>query len=153
MLEATRRHLFSSDFVVRSPSGATVELDVAVWRERAEFDVDGARHRLYREGRMRGAFVLERAGFPLAKAIKPSAFKTRFEIEFQGRTYVLRKRSVFSRRFIVTLGEQEVGGIRPAGLFSRRTFVDLPPDWPLAVKLFVFWLVLIIWKREAAAAS
>lgn len=31
-------------------------------------------------------------------------------------------------------------------LCNRRT-IDVPEEWPLALQVFVLWLVLIIWKR------
>ena len=36
---------------------------------------------------------------------------------------------------------------------TRRALVDLPPDLPLPVRVFVIWLTVILWKRQAEAAS
>ena len=152
MLEADPKHFFSNDFVVRSSDRTITSLDVSMWRERAEFELDGVSHRLYREGFMSGAFVLERAGFVIARAMKPSAFSSRFEVDIGGRPFTLRKLSVFARRFGVFSGEQQVGVIRPVGAFTRRTAVELPSDWPAAVQLFIFWLSLVIWNRDAKSS-
>jgi hypothetical protein len=152
MLEAAPKHLFSNDFVVRSSVGSTT-LDISAWRERAEFELGGVPHRLYREGMLTGAFVLERAGFVIARAVKHSVFRSSFDVEFNGLHYTLRKPSFFSRGFGVFVGDRQVGSIAPAGYFTRRTVVDLPSEWPDAVALFVFWLVLVMWKRQRAAAA
>ena len=152
MLEATPKHIFSNDFVVRSPLGSTT-LDISSWRERARFELGGVPHQLYREGMMSGAFVLERAGVVIARAMKPSAFRSTFEIEFSGQRYTLRKLSAFSRGFGVFAGDRQVGSVAPAGLFTRRTIADLPSEWPDAVELFVFWLVIVMWNRQQAAAA
>ena len=67
--------------------------------------------------------------------------------------FVVRRVSIWRRRFGVFAGERQVGVIRPAGLLTRRALIELPSDWPLAHEAFAFWLVLIIWRREAAAAA
>ena len=153
MLEAVPRHVFSSDFVVRSSERTIALLDVSSWRERAEFEIDGVSHRVYREGLIRGAFVLERAGVIIARAVKPSAFRSRFELDVGGRAFTLRKLSAFGRRFGIFADDRQVGEIRPAGLCTRRTELELPADWSVAQQVYVFWLALVIWSREAAAAA
>jgi hypothetical protein len=37
-------------------------------------------------------------------------------------------------------------------VFSRRTIIDLPPDWSIPIQVFAFWLVLVIWNRDDSAA-
>ena len=153
MLEANPKHFLSNDYVVRSPEGGSTVLDVSSWRERAEFELGNVPHRLYREGMVSGAFVLERAGTVLAKATKPSAFRSQFVLELNGQSYTLRRTSMFRRSFGIFSGDRQVGAIRPASAFTRRTIIDVPPDWSPAVQLFVFWLVLVIWNRDDAAAA
>jgi hypothetical protein len=153
MLEASPRHLFSNDFVVRSSGRIVGTLDVAIWRERAELEVDGIWYRLYREGMMSGAFVLERAGAIMARAVKPSAFRSRFDVDLGGRPVTLRKLSAFRRTFGIFSGDQQVGVIRPAGMLTRRALVELPSDWPAELQLYLFWLALVIWRREDSAGG
>lgn len=156
MLEAVPKRLFSTDYLLRSPDGDFAELDVSGWRERAEFELDGAAYRLYREGMVSGAFVLERDGVAAARAWKPSAFRSTFELDAGGRALTLRRASLFRRRFALLDGGREVGSVGPAGLFSRRVRVDLPAALPFALQIFVFWLVLLMWERydnDAAEAS
>jgi hypothetical protein len=153
MLEMVPRNLFSNDYVVRLPEHAATVLDISNWRERGEFELDGAHYRLYREGRMSGAFILERDGAIIARATKPSVLRPRFDLELGGRPLILRRLSAFSRRFGVFAGDVQIGTIGRAGFVTRRANLDLPGDWPVAVQLFVFWLVLVIWRREAAAAA
>jgi hypothetical protein len=152
MLEAVPKKTFSNDFILRSTDQNVAELSVSSWRERAEFNIDGVPHRLYRDG-LTGPFVLEKAGTVVVRAVKPSAFRCLFQLDLGGVSLTLRKLSMFSRRFGLFSGDQQVGEIRPAGHFTRRAILDLPSDWPVALQLFVFWLALMIWNREAAAAS
>ena len=37
--------------------------------------------------------------------------------------------------------------------YGSMEAVDLPGDWPLPLRVFVFWLAFIIWKRQNAAAA
>jgi hypothetical protein len=153
MLEAAPRHFFSSDFVLRSSDRDVALLDISSWRERAEFELEGVSHRLYREGFMSGPFVLERAGVIIARALKPSVFRARFELDIRGAPFTLRMTSAFSRHFGIFANDRQVGAIRRAGLFTRRVVLELPPDWSPAIQLFVFWLALVIWNREARSAA
>lgn len=50
-------------------------------------------------------------------------------------------------------GADEVGSIAPERVFTRRATVELPCDMPAAVKMFIVWLVIIMWKRDADAGS
>jgi hypothetical protein len=153
MLEIAPRNIFSNTYELRTPAHELVALRASSWRERAEFDLQGSRYRLYRQSRLKGPFLCERDGRVIANAVKPSAFRERFEIELDGVSYMLRKLSAFSRRFYLFSGEQQIGEIAPMSAFSRRARIDMPADIPLAVQLFMFWLALLMWKRQAAAAA
>jgi hypothetical protein len=100
-----------------------------------------------------GDWIIERSGKAVARATKPSALQNRFEVALPNRMVVLRRLSLFTRRFGVFDGETQIGTISPQGIFTRRATVDLPADWPLAIRAFLFWLVFLMWKRQNAAAS
>lgn len=151
MLTARPKWLLSSDYVLEQDGRVLVEMDVAMLRQRARLVVEGAEYEGYREGLFSGPFVLERRGEVLARAVKPSAFRNRFEVEYLGARYELRREHVFSMTFTVGQGAGQVGRVERTGLFSRRGIVDLPAAWPLPVQAFVFWLVLIIWIRLEAS--
>jgi len=153
MLEAITTGIFSSSMRLQQDDQLLGEFDPSIWRDKAQLELEEGTYQLYREGAISGDFVLEHNGKIAARATKPSAFRGVFEVELAGRQVVLRKRSMWSRDFVVLDGEKEIGGIRPQGVFRRRTNIDLPGDWPLAFRVFVFWLAFIIWKRESAAAA
>jgi hypothetical protein len=152
MIEAVPKSTFSQDFILSSPNGGLAELDVSGWRERAEFELDGVPYRLYRESAL-GDFVLERAGAVIARATKPSAFRSTFQLQVSGHDLTLRKTSAWRRDFGVFDGEEMVGRIAPVKWYGRRAYVELPGDWNLALQLFLFWLVLLMWRRQNAAAA
>jgi hypothetical protein len=152
MIEAVPKHIFSNDYILRASDGKLAELDVSSWRERAEFVLDGASYRLYRDGIV-GPFVLERDGEVIARARKPSVFRNRFEIDLPDGPCVLRKTSLSGRRFGVFVGDRAAGEMAQTGFFARRIRLSLAADWPDAIQIFLFWLALVIWNREAAAAA
>jgi hypothetical protein len=152
MFEAVPKHLFSNDYVLRGTDGSAAELDVSSWRERAEFVLDGASYRLYRDG-MVGPFVMEHDGAVVARARKPSVFRNRFEVELPDRNCELRKISWSGRRFGVFEGERLAGEMAQSGFLGRRISLSLPADWPAAIHIYLFWLALVIWNREASAAG
>ena len=39
------------------------------------------------------------------------------------------------------------------GVFTRRSTANLPEGIPLPVKVFIIWLVVILWKRESDSAA
>lgn len=152
MIEAVPRGIFSSGFQLQQDGRVIADLDASSWREKADVLIDGETFRLYREGIMSGAFLLKWNGRTLARAIKPSVFSDRFELEIGTRSFTLRKESMWSRRFGLFEGEQQVGRVAPAGMFTRRVLIELPADWPSSVQTFVFWLALLMWKREQAGS-
>jgi hypothetical protein len=151
MLELIPKSIFSNSFDFHAADGSIIEIGVSQWRDRAHFTLDGIKYSLYREGEWRGDFVLEREGAVFARAKKRGLLRDTFEIDLAGKPFTLKKKSIIGRRFLVISGEKQVGEVFRKGLWSRRTYLDLPKDWPVALQLFVFWLALIIWIREEAA--
>ena len=153
MLTAVPRHWFSWDFTVTERSQAIAELDISWWREKGVLTVQGVDYRVYREGVMSGDFILESAGSVLARANKPSAFHRSFAIDHEGMRYTLKAKDAFRRAFLLLDGDRHIGSVSPEGIFTRRATVDLPAVLPLAVRVFIIWLTLILWKREADSAA
>ena len=153
MLKAIPKSWLSWDFRFEEDSSVVAEIDVSHWREKAELTVVGSTYKLFREGWMSGAFVLEADGAILARAEKPSALYRRFVVEHEGRRSTLEAAAAFRRKFVLSEGGAKIGSVSPDGLFTRRATADLPDDLPLPVKVFVVWLVLILWRRAANSAS
>jgi hypothetical protein len=153
MLEAIPANLFSTNFRLQQQNELLGEVDTSAWREKGRLELEEGTYELYREGKFSGDFLLERNGNVVARATKPSAFQCRFDVLLPNRTLTLRKLSIWSRRFGVFEGEKQIGSVYPVGIFSRRSNIDLPSDWPVAARAFVFWLVFLMWRRQQQAAS
>jgi hypothetical protein len=149
VLKLVPKHWFSWDFAVGDDRGIVAEIDISWWREKGVLTVQDANHPVYRERLMSGDFILESAGSILARAQKPSAFRRCFNMEHESRQYTVRAPAAFRRAFVVLDGAAEIGCISPDGLFTRRASIDLPEDMPLPVRIFIVWLAVILWKREA----
>jgi hypothetical protein len=153
MLEAVPSNIFSSTFRLEEQGRLLGEVNASLWRDKARLEIQDGTYEFFREGQCGGDFVLEHNGNILARASKPSAFKNRFEVELPNRHLIFRKKAVLSRSFALFDGEKQVGSVYPVGIFTRRSNIDLPSDWPLPLRVFVFWLAFIIWKRQNAAAA
>ena len=153
MLEAIPTNIFSSTFRVEQNNKLVGEVAASIWRDKARLELADGTYELYREGQFSGDFVLEHNGKMVARATKPSVFQNRFEVELPKQRLVLRKLSALNRRFGLFDGEKQVGSIYPLGIFTRRSNIDLPGDWPLPIRVFLFWLAFVIWKRQNAAAA
>ena len=156
MLRAVPDGWFSYDFTVFDRSGTSVaQVDLANWRETAKLEVRGTRYEAHRKGWRSKEFILEREdGRVVAVAEKPSAWKDRFVFEHGGNRYELKKESAWRSAIVLSRnGVGLVGSVRRRSFFNREWTVDVPEELPLEVRVFVVWLVVILWKREDSAAA
>jgi hypothetical protein len=153
MLEAVPTNVFSTNFRLQQQNQLLGEVDTSIWREKGQLELEDGTYQLYREGPFSGDFILEHNGKLVARASKPSALRNRFEVELPNQRLVMRKLSVWNRSFGLFDGEKQVGSIYPIGIFTRRSNIDLPADWPLPIRIFLFWLAFLMWKRQNQAAS
>lgn len=153
MLTAVRKGWFSWDFTIADGTRPVADVDMSRWGESGEVKVGAVAYHVSREGRFSGDFLISGAGSTLARARKPSPFSRTFEIRHEGQQYVLRKASFFGRGFVLLKGDRQVGSVSRMALFSRSALIDLPDELPLAVQVFITWLVFVSWKRSARAAA
>jgi hypothetical protein len=144
---------WSWDFLVMEGPRQLAFVDVSSWWEKGILTVEGVVHRVYREGATSGDFILERQGQVLAQATKPSAFRDTIILRYDGREYILRKKSIWRRAFILMSGGTEIGSLAPNSTWRRDATVTLPESWPRPIGVFVIWLAILLWKRDAHAAA
>ena len=100
-----------------------------------------------------GPYQLDGAMGIIATAIQRSVFRQRYDIEFGRRRWTLQPASMWGRRFVLLdEGGQEIGEVTPDTWWSTRCRVTVPDDVPTEVAVFVLWLVVVSWRRSAAAA-
>lgn len=153
MLKAVPKRWFSSVYKILE-NGATVAIiNPSLLREAAELTLQGSTYSVYREGLMSGAFILANGGSIVARAVKPSALYRTFQVEHGGKQYTLEAETVWSKKFVLSEGGLRVGSVYPERALTRKAVVDLPEEIPLAGKVFMFWLVMILWNRSDSAAA
>lgn len=151
MLIARGKGLFSRTYEVLDGDSVVASLNVSSWKEKATVEAEGKSYRFEREGAVSGSFLLLDVEKVVAYAKKPSALKDRFEITYFSALYALRKPSIWKSGLELEEHGRVVGAITPVGYFQRKIEIDLPTEMPLVVKVFIFWLALIIWNRQQAA--
>jgi hypothetical protein len=149
MLHATPRGLFTWGFTIRHSGDTIADIAPSWLGERAEITVEGHTYSAYRESLVAGTFALQSEERTLARARKASAF----DIDLAGRPMELKALSVWRRAFGLFDNGVQVGRISPASWFGWHAVIDLPPDIPLPAQLFLLWLVLVLWRRAAAAEA
>jgi len=153
MLRIVPKSLFNWTFKIFQGGQPIAVIDRSMVREAGELILEEAYYKLYREGLINGRYLLERDDAIVAWAEKPSAFRNVFEVNYGEQRYVLKKKSAFLRLFLLELEGRTVGTMRPVRAFTRTAEADFPDHLPVAVQVFMVWLVLILWKRASDGAS
>ena len=146
MLVAVRR-LFSMNCQFREDGKVVAEMERSLWRETAELELDDGSYSLYRDQVIGGDYMLERKGQIIARASKTSWWRSDLDVELFKRSAKLRRPSIFTRRFAVFERGRQVGTIRP-GWLTGNANIDVPPDWTLLDRVFLFWLCSLMWRRQ-----
>lgn len=80
-------------------------------------------------------------------------WRNRFEVEYAGRGLTVEPATVWNPVYRVGEGGAQTGEVRRRAWYSSTLEADLPGDLPLAVRVFVLWLVLVVMLRDEAAAA
>jgi hypothetical protein len=153
MLVTIPRHWFTWNCEVLENSTHIGSIEFAGWGEAGELITTGSFYKVYREGPLSPNFILEEHGNTIAIAEKPNPFVRLFLVNYAGIQYELKAESPFFRKFILQETGQTIGSIKPEHAFTSRAIVDLPTFIPLAVRLFMVWLVLLLWRRQQRQSS
>lgn len=149
VLIAIPRNIFSWDFAVERDGEPIADIDMSWFRERAEVRIGGQTYLFSRENMLLGTFALRQGNRIIARAQKASVFRRAFEVETDGRTLTLSAVSVFRREFELVREGAQMGRIYPRSWFGRTAVIDLPDELSLPVQVFLFWLVIVLWRRKA----
>jgi len=151
-LEAKPKAWWSWTFRVVDDGKEIAEISFACMREAGTLQLADSTYRFYRQGAFRGQFILERNGHVIAYAEKPSALVRSFNVYYGAKIYTLEAESIFRRKFVLREAGSEIGSIAPQRACYRDARIDLPETLLLPVRLFMLWLTLLLWKRDADSA-
>lgn len=153
------RGVCSQDFRVRGADGAEpIEVHFRKLTEQGSIHVGSREFTIRKHGPASGEWTLEHEGVVLARGRKPSALSRRMLVEAVEEAGLagaleLRPTRILGRGYSVALDGTPVGTVRPLHPFTRRTELECDPAVGLLVRLFAFWLVALMWRRDAAAAA
>ncbi len=150
ILEVVPKGLFSNDYEVINNGERIVDLHRSWYREEGELTILGERYQIQKP-RMRGVFLLMQNGAQVAYAEKPSSFRRTMYVDYNGVRYTLEPQSAWRRTFVLRVGDQVIGSIERSG-WGRKALLQLP-DLPLPIAIFMTWLVIILWQRDAATTA
>ncbi|RMH22245.1 MAG: hypothetical protein D6696_03875 [Acidobacteria bacterium] len=152
-MHAVPSNWFSWNYDVSDRDGPLTRIDLGWLRETGGFELGGRRYRLARRGWL-GHFELRRDdGRLICRAAKPSAFRRLFEIDLGDDKLILEAESIWGRGFVLRRRRKRAGVIRPESPLSRRIEAELPEELAAEVQVFLLWLVILVWRRHASAAS
>ena len=153
LLLATPRNIFSWSFEVHRGDELVAHIDMSWFREAAEVSIGGQDYTFSRESILRGTFALRQGDQILARAQKTGVFSRSFEVEMAGSVSTLSAVSTWRREFELRHGGMQIGRIYPQSWFRWTAVIDLPDGLSLPEQVFLFWLVLVLWRRQANSNS
>lgn len=153
MLRTIPNHWFTWNCQVLEDGVPVASIYFAAWGEAGELSIEGSHYRVYRESPFSGQFFLEENGNCIASAEKPNPLFRLFSVNSAGSQYELKAQSPFGRMFVLQEYGQAIGSIYPEHTFTRKAIVDLPASIPLTVRIFMVWLVMILWRRQQRQSS
>ena len=152
MLYAVPKSIFSWGFEVYNENTLLAVIDMAWLIEGGDFQYENSTYCLRKAGMLSGNFSLENDGHVIAQAKKTPLIRC-FEVKNDYKDYILTAVSPFTRRFVLKQNEQVVGNITPNHPLTRKCVTNLPNDISVPSRLFMFWLVLLMWRRAAHSTA
>jgi len=143
---------FSWDYNLCQGDTHLSSVSVSSLGEEGEFNLFGENYHIHRES-LAGPFLLLKGNEILGRTFRPNVFVKQFEIEYQGRDYVLKSQSALSRVFCLADGEATVAIIRRRGIFSSSGEALVSESLPLPLGIFAIWLIIVFWKKRMRVVS
>lgn len=153
MLSATKTSFFLDNYLLEESGLPVCEIKMSIWSENAVINIDDKEAKFHKRGVINNEYLLDYNGQTLASASGRSLFKSEFFITLKDKHLSLTPQNWLSMNFVIRQDDQTVGSIYRKGIFLQKRYADLPVDWPLVLKAFIFTLVLTAWKNSDAAAG
>lgn len=149
-LVARPRRWYSSEYRILDGEVEIASLRLKLLRDTGIFQVEGKEYQIDVEGFLRGRFELKEGPMILAKAEKT---RRKFEIRTGGQRMTLEANGLLGRSWDLHVMTGPIGSIRSLGWLKNAAEANLPEELPLPLRVFLFYLVLITWRRQAAGAA
>ncbi|NLW84081.1 MAG: hypothetical protein GXY41_06730 [Phycisphaerae bacterium] len=152
MLYAVPKSIFSWGYEVYHENTPIAVIDMDWLTEGGSFDYGRSTYYARKAGFLSGSFSLECNGNVIVHAQKTPLIR-RFEVQDGSGNYLLSAASPLTRKFILEQNSHVVGQIAPHHPFTRKCAIDLPEFISIPSGLFMFWLVLLLWRRTERASA
>ncbi len=95
-----------------------------------------------------GSYVIESNNSILTVAERPGRLGRTFSFVLGAKQYHLCSETGWKPSFVLLEGEHLVGKIYSEKGFRGDVIAELPADLSLPVKMFMLWLVMLIWNQD-----
>ena len=140
--------IFTWGFQVKGAAEGPAALSFNFFTEQGAIRYGATEYAVQKHGWLSGEWTLENSGGVCARARKPNPLTRKFQIDEEGRTFLLKAR-IMGRSFDILQNESVIGSIQPAHIFTRRSTIDCGPEMSEPGQLFCFWLAALTWRRQA----
>jgi hypothetical protein len=144
---------FGWDFRVTSQARELATLSLTRFRDRGRFELDRVEHTIEAEGFFRPVYRLERGKVTVARAEPQGWLRRSYAVTAGDRVLTLRRKGFFSFTYVVEHGRTALGEIRRLGVLTRRAEGELDeridPTW----RIFLVFLVVAEWRRQARSSG
>lgn len=149
IIEMNRKALFSWEFEVLQNGAPAGRIEGLGWPERSVVTLGAAKYEVSADRSGIDAFNLDSNGLRLAHIEKPGVFTRVFNVHHADKIYTFNRPSLFSSKYVLMDNEQTVGSVSAKGAFKKGAIVELPDQLQTPFKLFLGWVALVLWKRQA----
>lgn len=152
MMYAIPKSIFSWGFEVYHDDRLLAVIDTSWLVEGGSLDYGGITYQLQKDGFLSGSYTLRENDSVIATAQKTPMIRY-FDVDYANQHYIVKAASIFTRKFVIQQNGNTIGQICPKHPFTRRCTIDMPPEIPVPVQMFKFWLVALMWRKHQASAS
>ena len=149
MLTVVPESFCSSNYRVFGSSCERAIVAFDFFTEQGYISLGNVAFTIRKQGAFSGRWTLNDGSLQVGDAAKPNPFFRSVEIVVHQARFSLSAQSPWSRCFAISVGRRLIGEIRPVHLFTRRAIIDCSPELPELGQLFAFWLVAMLWRRDA----
>jgi hypothetical protein len=150
-----RASFLSADYIAEENGVLVAKINRSRWRNGAELTVQERVMRLKRHGFITGTFTLYDADTPVFEVIQPGAWRasSRLMFTFENNEYeIVNNRSILATKMLIKSRGSVVGSIKTKGiLWSTGVKIDMPPSFPIALRVFLGWLAMIRFNETSSA--
>ena len=147
-IQAKPKSIFSWSFDLFVDHELLTTMDMRWFKEGGLFHWNDCEYRLGRENLWSGDFFLNKDERQIAKATKTSPFARKFILKLTAGELVLSAVHPLTRVFHLTDGNNVIGIIKPDHILTRQCTIQLPDTLCVPEQVFIFWLVVLMWRRS-----